>query len=254
VDAAELLRAALEERANWETGLPAGAGPLVTLASVPTDADEIVAHPLGRVAVRQHAIPLGVKLTRVGGSRTTPDRYDVETVTVGTETPEVTSVRSPFAAAQYLDLSEDDRLTRPAFEPMISGFELASRSGSHGPAIAADLTYEEFTIGPDGRPEEQRAGRPALADVFIHAASLGSAATTSLRRDERAASPSGDTIRIRDLASVVVDPTTMRMISFPGPESDATYTEVKQAVEREVARGAAAPSDLLVVGVHEAVD
>ena len=61
-----LLRDALEERANWETGLPAGVGPLVTLASAPTDADEIVAHPLGRVAVRQHAIPLGVELTRSG--------------------------------------------------------------------------------------------------------------------------------------------------------------------------------------------
>jgi hypothetical protein len=255
VDAAELLRAALEERASWETGLPSGARALVTLVSAPTDADEIVAHPLGRVAVRQHAIPLGVELTRVGGSRTTPDRYDVETVTVGAETPPITALRSPFAAGQYLDLGEDERFTRPAFEPMISGFELASRAATRGPDIAADLTYEEFTIGPDGRLEDRRPGRPALADVFLHAASLGAAATSVLRRDERpAATVPGGTIRVRDLAPVAVDPVTLRAIPVPGVLSAGTYTEVAQAVAGHIARGAAAPGDVVVVGAHEAVD
>lgn len=255
IDAASLIRVALEDRANWETGLPSDAGPLVTLSTSPLDADEILAHPLGRVGVRQHAIPLGVELVRVGGARTAPDRYDVTTVTVGTETPPVTDLRSPFAAGQYLDLNEDERFTRPAFEPMISGFELTSQSVRTGPAIPADLTYEEFTIGPDGRAEEPKPGRPGTRDVFLHAATLGAAATTTLRRDERAGTATpDDTVRIRDLAPVVVDPVTLRTVALPGLGAAATYTEVAQAVARRLARGEATREDLVIVGAHEAVD
>ena len=184
-----------------------------------------------------------------------PTATTLTTVTVGADTPAITALRSPFAAGQYLDLGEDERFTRPAFEPMISGFELASRDTAHGPAIAADLTYEEFTIGPEGRLEDRRLGRPALAEVFRHAASLGAAATSTLRRDERSgATAAGGTIRVRDLPPVVVDPVTLRIIPVPGLQSAGTYTEVAQAVAGHVARGAAAPGDLVVVGAHEAID
>lgn len=253
VDAAALLREALEERANWETGLPAGIGPLVTLLTAATDADVLIAHPLGRVAVRQHAVPLNIELTRVGGSRTTPDRFEVGTVTVGGEIPPWTPLRSPFAAGQYLDLGEDERLTRPAFEPMVAGFELTSRGESIGPAIAADLSYEEITIGPDGPLGEPRTGRPGLLAIFEHAASLGAAATTTLRRDERDGGSAVATVRVRDVPPSVVDPGTLRRVDLPGLSSAVTYTEVAQALSRHVARGAAAPDELIVVGAHEAV-
>jgi hypothetical protein len=254
VDAAALLEEAISERTSWETGLRAGTRPLVTLAAAPTDADVIVAHPRGQIALRQHAFPLGVEITRVGGSRTTPDRYEIDSVAVGAETPPWTALRSPFAAGQYLDLSEDERFTRPAFEPLVSGFELTSEGESRGPATAADLSYEEIVIGPEGPLAEPRPGRPGFLAVFAHAASFGAAAMTILRRDERggAAGGAAGTVRVRDVPPLVADPVTLRAVGIPGLPSAVTYTEVTQALGRQVVRGAVTPDDLIVIGAHEA--
>jgi hypothetical protein len=254
VDAAALLQTALGDRSSWETGLPAGAGPLVTLSGRPVAGNVLMAHPLGRVAVRQHAVPLEIELTHVGGSRTTPDLFHLASVVVGSATPPLTPLRSQFAAGQYLDLREDERFTRPAFEPMVSGFELASAAAGRGPATKTDLTYEEITIGPDGPLEEPQPRRPPLLAVFNHAATLGAAATTTLRRDERPAQQrAGATVQVDDVPPSVVDSSTLRAVSLPGLAGAGTFTEVAQAVARHVASGAAAPDSLLLVGAHEAV-
>jgi hypothetical protein len=253
VDAAALLRTALAERASWETGLPADAGPLVTLAGRAVDGDVLVAHPLGRLAVRQHAVPLEVDVARIGGARTAPDRYQVSSVRLGTETPPRTPLRSQFAAGQFLDLTEDERFARPAFEPMISGFEVTSASTSVGPPTAADLGYEEIAIGPAGPLEEPRPGRPPLASLLGHASALGAAGTSSLRRDEhparqRAASA---TVRVTDVGPVVADARTLRRVDLPGVTAGAAFTEVAQTLSRHVASGAATADSLVLVAAHE---
>jgi len=255
VDAGAMLAAALADTASWETGLPRGVAPLVTIAGQAGATDVVVAHPLGRLALRQHVLPLGIDLTRVGGARTTPDRFAIASVRMdGQEAADRAELRSPFAAGQFLDLGEDERFIRPAFEPMVSGFEIGSAGMGFGPAIAADLRYEEIAIGPDGPIEEPRPGRPGLRGVFIHAASLGAAASTTLRRDERPARHRADsvTVRVRDVAPIIADAETLRAAAVDGSADAVSFTEVAQALRRHVERGDASPGSLVVVGAYEA--
>jgi hypothetical protein len=179
----------------------------------------------------------------------------VTSVRVASETPPSTPLRSPFAAGQYLDLTEDERFTRPAFEPMVSGFEVTSAKTTLGPATAADLRYEEIVVGPDGPLEEPKPDRPPLIKVFSHAALLGAAATSTLRLDERPARQRAEAaaVKVNDVAPVVADAGTLRPVSFPGLARAATFTEVSQLLDRHVASGAAAADSLVLIGAHEAV-
>lgn len=255
VDAVAMLEAALADPASWETALPQGAGPLVTIGGSSGHADVIVAHPLGRLALRQHVLPLGIDLTRVGGARTTPDRYELGSVTVdGRDATDRVPVRSPFAAGQFLDLQEDEALTRPAFEPLISGFELQPGGLRFGPAQVSDLSYEEIAIGPDGPIAEPTPGRPGLRTIFLHGATLGAAATSSLRGDERAGRQRATTVtvRVNDVGPIIAGADTLRPVAIPGLARGASYTEVAQALRRHVERGGASAESLVIVGRHEA--
>ncbi|HEX2085936.1 MAG TPA: DUF6603 domain-containing protein, partial [Solirubrobacteraceae bacterium] len=254
VDAGAMLRAALEDDASWELALPAAGGPLVTLAGRAAGEGATVAHPLGRLALRQFALPLGIELTRVGGARTAPDRFDVGAVRVEGAATEPAPLRAPFAAGQFLDLDEDEQLARPAFEPMVAGFEVGPRGATSGPAQPADLRYEEIVIGPEGPLEEPRPGRPGLRPVFDAGVLLGAAAVSALRRDEagerlRAGTRPG-AVSVRDLAPAVVEAATLRPADVP-LDGAVTHTEVVQALARHLAGEPAAAETLAVVGAHE---
>lgn len=256
VDAAAMLLTAMNDAASWETALPAGGAPLVTLAGRASGDDASVAHPLGRVALRQFALPLEIELTRVGGARAAPDRFEVTAVRVTGGSPaKPPPLRSPFAAGQFLDLSEDEKLGRPAFEPMVAGFEVGGQDPTFGPPETADLTYEQITIGPDGPLPEPTPERPGLGTVFVHAMLLGAAAVSPLRRDE-----AGERLRnaaqvaaisVHDVAPAIVDASTLRPAAVPGLGGARTYTEVEQALARHVATGGTAAGALALVGAHE---
>ena len=106
---------------------------------------------------------------------------------VGVAAADVTEVRAPFAAGEFVDLSADERLSRPAFERFVAGFSAGGDRVVTGPPVAADLTYEETVLGPDGPLEERPRRRPGLVGVVADAAHLGAAGSSPLRRGDGAA-------------------------------------------------------------------
>jgi hypothetical protein len=64
-----LLAAEIGKTEGWETRLPSGGNrALVTCGTLP-DTDDLVLHPLGTLFVRQRALPLNVRVDRIGGQR-----------------------------------------------------------------------------------------------------------------------------------------------------------------------------------------
>jgi hypothetical protein len=59
----------------------------------------------------------------------------------------VSGVSDDFAPGQYLDLTDDQKLSRPAFEPFLSGARLAGADAElHGTAV--ETRYEWDTVYP----------------------------------------------------------------------------------------------------------
>jgi hypothetical protein len=229
-DAAAALAAALADPSNWETTRPQGAAALVTLRSDSADTGNLAAHPAAQLGATQQVMPLGVSITHLGRATVTPDRFVIDSVSSGDTHLTVVDQRAPFAAGEFVDLSEDERLSRPSFESFVAGFVAHSALTAAGAAVVADLSYEEIVIGPDGPLDDTPPRRPALTFAAEYGASLGPAAASALRRADDLARLRADAqVRLSNATRIVVDD-TLAPVAVPGVPLDATETELRQAI------------------------
>jgi hypothetical protein len=65
-----------------------------------------------------------------------------------------------FAAAQFIEMSQDDKLSKPSFESYTAGYQLASADFDMGEIIPEPLGYEEADLGalPVTKIARRRAG------------------------------------------------------------------------------------------------
>jgi hypothetical protein len=147
-----LLIAALREAENWTTQVARDEHPLVSLRDLPATAETLV-HPLADLRVSQRVLPLDREITRFGN--TTP--ADERRYTLGVVDPDGTVRTTPeqgvetlddfFAPAQFLEMSDDDKLAAPAFERMPAGVRFATREYACGPAVVeTEIAYERRTL------------------------------------------------------------------------------------------------------------
>lgn len=245
INAFDELQTALAARSAWETTAPTGSAAMVALRSTVAPSD-LAAHPAGLLSARQDVLPLGIDLTHVGRARVTPDRFTVDSVTVNGSSVEKQDVRGFFAAGEYLDLSDDEKLSRPAFERFVSGFSCGSDAVVAGPAVAADLRYEEIVLGPDGavveRPPQRR---PPLLSALLHGAMLGPAATSRLREDDATRDMRRSAgVRVQSVSRLVVSADTL--VPVAGVPAAVSETEARQLLK------AHSGGPALVVLAHEA--
>ena len=133
---------------NWKAKLPAGSNPLVSLRKV-EDSEALVLHPLGSLQVSQRYIPLGLTLDKIG----TQKPSDVKKVTVkvdagATGLKKITDLEESFAMAQFQEMKNEDKLSRPSFEKENSGVELsaAGLQVKTGKAVRRVVRYELIII------------------------------------------------------------------------------------------------------------
>lgn len=125
-----LLAAELRKTEGWETRLPTGSGkPLVSLRQLPPS-DDLVLHPLGTLSVRQRALPLNVRLDKVGQQRAADGRRFTVAPAPGSGLVRVSDTGDKFAMAQYQDMSDAAKLSSPAYETQDAGLELTAAAGT----------------------------------------------------------------------------------------------------------------------------
>lgn len=179
VDPLPPLVAALKEPGNWSADL-AGVPPLVSLRR----REGVFVHPLARLTVRQTVVPLGLKLSRYAGGTVPGTRYDISGATVGGKSVTTTPVTDQFAAAQFLELSDDEKLARPSFEPMPAGVTFAGGDVSFGSQSA--VSEMDFDRRVDGVTPPPPATPPVLSGTLMtFAATFGPAARSALREPDR---------------------------------------------------------------------
>jgi hypothetical protein len=172
------LQAALADARSWSTALPVESRRAVNLSAAPPASGVVLADPGGGLEVRQRVLPLGIRLMRFGSARPTPpDRFDISSVSVADEPARgLTAVEEHFAPAQFDDLTDDERLSRPAFERMKAGVRSESFGIDADAPLALDLKYETVLVDVE-RPDWRR---PADALSEIVAGSLA-ASSASVR-------------------------------------------------------------------------
>lgn len=162
VDPAVLARAALDANATWTATVSPADGAVVSLRE-----GAVGLHPLGSLRLAQTAVPLGVGLQRVGASRVTSTApVAIATTVVGGRAE---PVRDQFAVAQFFDLTDDDRLSRPSFAAYDSGVVVRGDGWTPGSARSAEVVYEE-SLGERGPRRWLEAAPIEMMSWMSHAA------------------------------------------------------------------------------------
>ena len=134
-DPRDLLAAAIADPNSWNALPPADAPAVITRQDT---GNAVFAHPQGSLGFRQRVVPLDVPVERFGGLplATGQTTYSL-TYQFGTRaTTHGEQCRDAFAPAQFLTVSEAEKLSLPSFTQMPSGVSgLAVADESHGTAV-----------------------------------------------------------------------------------------------------------------------
>jgi hypothetical protein len=161
IDVAAMLRAAFVDRRAWAAQLPAGGDAVVTLRAIRTE--DVLAHPLGTLQVRQRVAPLERTLERFGAHVPSgANTFRISGATIGGATADLSPLEDLFAPGQFRALTDDQKLALPSFEAMRSGATLGAPALAHGRAVAVTTMYEQRIITAEGvtLPPPERSEMP----------------------------------------------------------------------------------------------
>jgi hypothetical protein len=146
IEVMPVLEAEVRRDDNWRASLPAGTNLMVSLRQL-DPAQGMVLHPVGTLKVSQRAVPLDVPIAKVGNQKPSDGKRFLLAVATGGLT-KIGDVDESFAPAQYDDLGDGDKLSRPAYEPRHGGIELSAAGNqlASGTMIKRVVRYDLITI------------------------------------------------------------------------------------------------------------
>lgn len=243
---------------NWTAALPAQGAMLVQL--VPrmeaVGADDVLAHPSAILEFNERALPLKVTLQRFGAAKPVgPAFFDVIGLTTTAGDLITQPVQTEFAPAQFFELTNDQKMSSPAFREFDSGVKANPVAlARFTRQVPRDFGYE------DGVRDDVAVDSPLFASLLVagidSALALnwlagGSLATSELYKERAAALPTGQEVRINAGGYRIVDASTRLPVTGIGALSNEFAAA--QTVQHLVTASPALAGQLAVLLEHELV-
>lgn len=144
IDVLPLLVAALSAPTNWRAALPDGVHQLVSFR----DTTLGLVDPAGRLTVNQNVVPLKLTIDRFSSSKPRDaSLFWISSITSDGDGLENEPATEEFAAAEFLALTDAEKLGRPSFERFESGVVITGAEqlvADH--VVARDVQYEEIIV------------------------------------------------------------------------------------------------------------
>jgi hypothetical protein len=142
-----ILEGEINKSDNWRALLPAANNLLVSLRKMPAEEAALILHPLGVLHISQRALPLELKLDKVGTQKPN-DVNRLSVAVTGGGLAKKDDAFEQFAPAQYQNFSDADKLSRPAFAPEKSGLNLSAAGADVRSSVMVKriVRYEEIII------------------------------------------------------------------------------------------------------------
>ncbi|MGH9143589.1 MAG: hypothetical protein ACRD2I_20830, partial [Vicinamibacterales bacterium] len=254
VNVADQLADEIVKTANWSAQLPRAGDGFVTLADIKAGTD-VLAHPLGTLVFQQKLVPFELRMAKASGSQIDGANEffagALQLTQDGQGVPSALHAEARgdfFAAAQFLEMSQDDKLAKPSFESFTAGYELGDDNYDIGEVIEETLNYEEADLGAVPVPKRsRRIGLGAYAEATHGALLRFGAAGRSNYRDRALTQPAQSTAMRVDPAPVTVA-SKDSMVVATGAQ---VYTSVWRAHQARDAASSVEAASLAVVEVAE---
>jgi hypothetical protein len=204
----------------------------------------VLVHPLGELSVRQQLLPLGIDLDLyAGGVPSGQRRFSITKAFVGKDAvPELRPVNEQFAAADFLELTDDQKLHRKSFEAMPAGVTLTPKALAFGSQTAvSEIDFEEIVIDADGNVVREEQPKQLGMLMLTFAVGFGPAARSQLRQggSGRFSAP-GPGFRVGEERFAVAGVDDLNAVEIGGLDGQS-QAAVQQALERHLAEN---PDDL----------
>ncbi len=144
VNVLELLKTEFNDDRNWKAELPSTNNLFVTIKKMELPEGKIVAHPAGVLKFSEKLVPLDFTINKFGDKKPDgADRFSFSDVKSDSQALSTNTLQELFAPANFVEMSDSDKLARKSFENMNSGFEIASSSTLNTAApVEKSVDYE----------------------------------------------------------------------------------------------------------------
>ena len=176
IDVLGEIRKAIDNAGNWRAVLPNGANQHVSLRDLGASG-AMVLHPFGALEINQKVAPLNIALQRFGSSRPQNGSiFKLAPVQINNAVVVTSPTTEQFAPAQFFELSDAEKLSRPSFARYESGLLVGADNAPQTDFCRArDAQYEVIYL-PEHQPV--RIFFKLFATLF-NAFGLGNAAAQS---------------------------------------------------------------------------
>lgn len=177
VEAIPILVIEFNKADNWKAGLPQNVNLFVTLRKLDENTEKLVLHPVGTLQIEQRALPLDISIDKVGNNSVSDAKvFSIKTINTDLQSTGFIP-QEKFAIAQYQDLSDADKLSRPAFQNNDAGLELgfSGRQLASSRVVKRVVRYEVKMIDGDDKYRSIKYFS-FIGTLFVHW--LGGAAVT----------------------------------------------------------------------------
>ncbi|MCU1265911.1 MAG: uncharacterized protein JWM21_2229 [Acidobacteria bacterium] len=265
IEVLPLLKAAVANPGNWTSTLPAGHRAMVTLRAKPAAGTDVLLHPLGTLTFKEGVVPLNFDISRFGQAAPADGSRFTITVSLGADKLESKPVRDFFAPAQFIEMSDDEKLSRPSFEQMDAGitfgsdlFTITDKADDWLEVPA--LEFETFIV--DTETNVSRRSQPAGPQKFyllshellLKQARFGAAANSELRRTGKAKyRTTTDKYRVakEGWSIVAIEDLTVQPVSGVRAGRPASYSEAAQSLRKTKQEDSAKAAGLKILRLSE---
>lgn len=236
----EKLQAAVQDLHNWIADPAPDAVRVVSCASPPAADGQPRLDPLGTLGFHQRVLPLARRVTKFGEKHVeAPTTLSLSTASVGEhEVHAPQTVQENFAASQFQQLSDADKLSRPSFEAMPAGAVLSLDALTVHAPKATDLAYRVIAIREDQtRVLFDVLAVPSALDLTTSLVAIADQAPLRASAERRYAPPRAAVplAMLEDDHVIVVNAATLRPASFrdqptvsPGEAHDAIAARLRE--------------------------
>ena len=245
-----LLFNELAKAESWKAELPPQNKLLVSLRKLPESESAQVLHPLGSLRVSQRAVPLDLKIDKVGNQKPSDANQLQLKPTAGLVRGG--DAQEQFAKAQFLNMSDAEKLSQRAFDPLNAGLLLTAGAQPLGATRVAKrrVRYEQIII--DSNYLRFRRRFKLFTRGFFDHFLKGAAITQSKlsKHYQSRLDPFVDKMKMADSGFAVVH--TENNQPFSSQSFFASETQANQYIAAQVAQDPGLHDALHVVPQYEA--
>ena len=254
IDAIPLLVTEFEKADNWRAGIPNGVNLLVTLRKLDTVTEKLVLHPVGTLKVSQRAIPLGIKVDKVGNKPVGDAHLFSVSGNVANLSATGQAPQEKFAMAQFQDMSDADKLSRPSFQDAAGGIELAyaGKQIGSGKVVKRIVRYELKMIDGDDKYHVRR-WFSQIGTLFFHwiaGAAISQSPLSFARKKSMVPTKPGERVKMKQPGYVVAGTSDNKV--FAGSKVFASEAHARDYMKQTIFNNPEMAEDIHVIPEFEA--